>query len=770
MYNRPRMPTPIDLQAAFANGGQGPPLPPKTEQQQRFGIDKLISKFSKVSTEEEQQQEEQSLVSEQSQIHITDVFTNGISSDAPLSILSRTTHPVSVPPTVNNGSKPIGTNKFYGGFLLESQNLPTWTHPYSIWFSKDSGYEGLSVFQPLGSSRVFGPDGADPAQYFFSPNGIKQIVLGSSDFNSSTTVGLQNIKHMSTDIVIQSQNAGYMTAPTVQGQGFITAVYFNLIPKITSAVGFRSITDDSSPRPGIQKYKLLLEDGRTWLLYITIPSGQSLRLAKKDGNTIETSNSVDGAVFQISASDDSSVFDQAAGAYPTRANISGFTSGSSGSYSINYSVSGGSNSGTTVMYALPHHVDTFTSDMSSKKTNVTLDTTTKGVATAYLTNSFDFSLTVPSFISFAPYSSIPGASVSYSLSVLDSIRTAATAEVQHDVYNLSNLDSMYTSGKILSKYAWILYVTHFVLQDDGLTNTLLPKVKASIERFSNNTQQVSLSYDQTWKGVVSTADSSGDYGNSYYNDHHFHYGYHIHAAAVTALVDSAKGGHWIDTIKTWVQDLVRDIATPSDDDKHFPAFRSFDWYNGHSWAKGLFASGDGKDQESSSEDYHAWYGVRLWAQVIGDSALEQRSLLQLGIQRHSMNHYYLYLDSNTTQPSKFIGNKVAGILFENKCDHVTYFGTNLEYIQMIHAIPISSFSSFVRTPAFVKEEWDQKLAAIVDNVTDGWKGIIYLNLALTDPTTAYNFFNSPSFSDSYLDNGQSKTWSLTYSGAFARGV
>ena len=86
---------------------------------------------------------------------------------------------------------------------------------------------------------------------------------------------------------------------------------------------------------------------------------------------------------------------------------------------------------------------------------------------------------------------------------------------------------------------------------------------------------------------------------------------------------------------------------------------------------------------------------------------------------------------------------------------------------MIHAIPITSISSFIRTPTFTREEWDQKLKAIVDSVNDGWKGIIMLNVALFDPNKAYEFFSSSSFSNNYLDNGQSKTWSLTYSGAFA---
>lgn len=697
----------------------------------------------------------------------SDIFANSISSDQPLSIFGRSNHEVTLPAKTLSNSKPVETNKFYGNMLLGDQTLPVWTHPYSVWFSKDLNYEGLAVHHVPNSDRVYGPDAnSNPVQYFFGPVGVKSFVFGSTDFNSNVTMGLENIRHLSADCKIYSQNQGYIISPLVQGEGFVTAVYFNLIPKFTSVVGFAKVTGDTSPRAGINKYKMTLNNNRTWTLYVTLPTGQSLNLSLQDGNTIVGDRSVNGAVFQVVSSTDA-VFDKAAGMYPTRGTLSGSVDGTTGSYSVTYSTAGSSNNGTTAMFALPHHVSSFTSSMAQYKTNITLDTITKGTATCYLTNKFSFELTVPSNIGLDPYSSVPGTWLNYSNNVKNAIYNAAVEEVKGDVLNESNLDSMYGAGKILAKYAWLLYVTHYVLQNNSLTTQLLPKLKSAIERFSKNTQKFPLAYDQTWKGLISTADSAADYGNSYYNDHHFHYGYHVIAAAITAKVDRELGGSWLNTVKDWVNDLARDFATPSDDDTYFPAFRSFDWYNGHSWAKGIFASGDGKDQESSSEDYNAYYGLKIWGSVTGDSSLEQRSLIQLGILNKSCNSYFLMADDNKVQPSNFIKNKVTGILFENKIDHTTYFGNNLEYIQMIHAIPITSISSFIRTPTFTREEWDQKLKAIVDSVNDGWKGIIMLNVALFDPNKAYEFFSSSSFSNNYLDNGQSKTWSLTYSGAFA---
>lgn len=138
-------------------------------------------------------------------------------------------------------------------------------------------------------------------------------------------------------------------------------------------------------------------------------------------------------------------------------------------------------------------------------------------------------------------------------------------------------------------------------------------------------QKHTLTTAAAWGGVVSsgayvTGQALEDYGNTYYNDHHFHYGYHILAAAVIGHLDKS----WVAKNKDYVNMLARDTSNPSAKDSMFPMWRSFDWYHGHSWATGLFASLDGKNQESTSEDTMHVYGLKMWGKISGNGALEAR--------------------------------------------------------------------------------------------------------------------------------------------------
>ena len=131
----------------------------------------------------------------------------------------------------------------------------------------------------------------------------------------------------------------------------------------------------------------------------------------------------------------------------------------------------------------------------------------------------------------------------------------------------------------------------------------------------------------------------------------------------------------------------------------------------------------------------------------------------------SLQQYYLYTSDNTVQPKNFIGNKVAGILFENKIDHTTFFDQNIEAIQGIHMIPILPPSNLARTNKFVKEEWDVFFNnGRIDKINNAWKSVIYANYATIEPKKAWDYFNATTFQASWLDGGASRTWYMAYAG------
>ncbi|KAF2102631.1 endo-1,3-beta-glucanase Engl1 [Rhizodiscina lignyota] len=701
-----------------------------------------------------------------------------IATDAPPSnILVKPEHPV---PRlgIENATGPIETNKFYANFFLGDQTMSTFTHPYSVSWQKGTGAAGswgLAISHIERSQLAYGQ--GDPAQNFINPLGIESLILSAKELSDSTTLTTDSLEGFSVNVNLHPADGvdTLIQFPLVQGMGFVTGIYAGGTPLLQTGVFFNTVNYAGALGYGKNtfKYRITLNDNTNWLLYVT-PKGS----AGTPAFTLNDSSHIQGpadffGTVQIAKNangfDGEAVYDASAGAYAISGSVSASMEDSTGTYTLAWD-KGGVTQNKLLMFALPHHLESMDYATSAAVTDVQLETTTKGIAKAVAADSITMSEQLPLELGFAPYHPKFGSMKSVSNTAVSAIADAAGVELNQNMDEQTNLDSMYFSGKGLAKFAAAVYTTNDIAGQTGLAAAALKNLEAAFATFVNNEQSYPLVYDQSWKGVVSSAtyetdDSGVDFGNTYYNDHHFHYGYFVYTAAVIAYLDP----DWLrnGTNKDWVSMLVRDYANPVNTDPYFPFSRNFDWYHGHSWAKGLFESGDGKDEESSSEDAFSTYAIKMWGQVSGDPNMEARGNLQLAVQARSLQNYFLLESDNAAQPPKFVGNKVTGILFENKVDHTTYFGTNIEYIQGIHMIPLNPSSSITRTSTFVQQEWDTYFSdGRADSVDSGWKGILYANLALTNPEASFQFFSQPDFDPTWLDGGASRTWYL----AFAAGL
>lgn len=605
------------------------------------------------------------------------------------------------------------------------------------------------------------------------------MVFSAEELGKNTVLTVEELKAFSVyaNFAPSADSRVIMALPVVQGMGLVTAIYNDAKPLVESGVYFRSFDFAGSPNSGTYKWRATLNDNSVWMFYVTpIGSRGVPPFTLEDKTTIAGPEGFIGMI-QVGKNPSNAAgeeaFDQAAGAYATNATISGSVDGSTGSYTLNWG-KGGIKSKKLLMYALPHHVESFDQETKAALQDIKLVTTTKGFAQAVLADHMTMlENDLPDGIGFAPWAKNRNGAggsenVDLSAGALAMINNVGHAELGQNFVSQTSLNSMYYSGKGLAKFAAICYTMSNIAGNRNLAASGLLKLKDAFNVFVNNTQPEPLVYDTVWKGVVSGAtyrppyDPGLDFGNTLYNDHHFHYGYFLYTAAVIGFLDS----DWLNqgSNKAWVNSLARDFANPVTDE-YFPFQRGFDWFHGHSWAKGLFESGDGKDQESTSEDTFATYALKMWGKIIRDGNMEARANLQLAVQARSLRNYFLMASDNKNQPPSFLQNKVTGILFENKIDHTTYFGANPEFIEGIHMIPLNPTSAYTRGRQFVQEEWERYFDnGRVDQVQGGWKAILYANYALINPQAAYDFFADPNF-NTQLDGGASRTWYLAYTAA-----
>ena len=472
------------------------------------------------------------------------------------------------------------------------------------------------------------------AQQFYVNPKTQSLILSAQEIDSLTTLTTDTHLPFSVNINLKHREGHWepkITFPVVQGMSFVTGGYRNATPTIQCpGEGFKSI---SPPIPvgKSTKYRIEDEKGRSWVIYINPASTQSYdatAFQKIDNNTLIGPGNFKGTI-QVARNpigdDGEKLYDRAAGTFVTRAVLTGTVNDQRGAYSLHYSKIGTS---PLLMFILPHHMQSLDQDLKSQVTKLQLRTTTKGIATAVCADTLTFiEPALPTTMSFGPWTPTIGASkIRYPQGTLDLLSVTAEIDLKRIMSEPTPPDSMYYAGKTLAKFATLLWVMKEVLPSpSALYPRGLEKLKSEMARYIANNQRYPLFYDDSWKGIISNAgfhNPGADFGNTYYNDHHFHFGYFVYVCAVLGFLDPgwlAEGDN-----KAWCQMLVKDYAESDYRGRDYPFFRSFDWWSGHSWAKGLFESADGKDEESTSEDGFASFAVKMWGKVIGDVNMEKR--------------------------------------------------------------------------------------------------------------------------------------------------
>jgi endo-1,3(4)-beta-glucanase len=403
-----------------------------------------------------------------------DIFKNPVSYHPPPAIFTdRSDHPVPRCGIVDQ-DLPVGTNKFYANFFLGSQACATWTHPYSVAWAKgggSSGSWGMSVQHVDENQKVFGPDRSFyTVQYVFSPLGIQSLVLSAAELGPATCLTVSSITAFSAHVnLLPSPKAlPAITFPLVQGMGFVTGIYKESIPILQTGVFFHSIIPAAQPpKYGVTKYTVKLEDGKTWLVYAYSSVGDRFDLQLVDHKLARSSFKFNGIVqvakipiYNDLAEAAERLYDLCCGVYPINIKLSGQAFAATGSYTLSFKKAG-QLTASLLMFALPHHVESFCSHTRSLLTSVQLSTTTKGMATAVVGDSWSFLETFPINMGFDPWNIVYRPRSMLSAATTLAIHNVAAIEIEQDLRAQLNMESMYFSGKVISltRYGTILLLT-----------------------------------------------------------------------------------------------------------------------------------------------------------------------------------------------------------------------------------------------------------------------------------------------------------------------
>lgn len=298
----------------------------------------------------------------------------------------------------------------------------------------------------------------------------------------------------------------------------------------------------------------------------------------------------------------------------------------------------------------------------------------------------------------------------------------------------------YWEGKVLGRLASAIPLAEMYGQTDA-AGEMRNRLRRSLEHWftaadtSGNPKKGLFCYNTNWGTLIGYPASYGS--DTELNDHHFHYGYFIKAAAELARHDPQWARRW----KGMVDLLIRDVASPDRNDPMFPFMRAMDPYAGHSWASGHAKFADGNNNESSSEAMNAWCGMILWGEATGDRAVRDLGIWLFTTEMNAINEYWF--DAEQRNFPRSYPASVVTMVWGGKGANGTWFSANPEMVHGINFLPVHGGSLYLGLfPEYVERNYKALVEENKGTEWDAWADIVYMYRALSNPEDAIQQFEA----------------------------
>ncbi len=246
-------------------------------------------------------------------------------------------------------------------------------------------------------------------------------------------------------------------------------------------------------------------------------------------------------------------------------------------------------------------------------------------------------------------------------------------------------------------------------------------------------------YNTTWTAMLGYPAGHGQDLNI--NDHHFHWGYFIHAASFVEQFEPGWANQW----GAMVNLLVRDAASSNRNDSLFPYLRNFSPYAGHCWANGFASFPQGNDQESTSESMQFNSSLIHWGAVTGNDSIRDLGIYLYTTEQSAVEEYWFDQYNRNFGPTQQY--RLVSRVWGNSYDNGTFWTADIAASYGIELYPIHGGSLYLgHDTNYVKELWAEieQNTGILSNQANVnlWHDIMWQYLSFIDPEKAIDLYDS----------------------------
>ena len=380
---------------------------------------------------------------------------------------------------------------------------------------------------------------------------------------------------------------------------------------------------------------------------------------------------------------------------------------------------------------LPHHWNNLTPS-SPVPTKYTYSSV-RGAIKTMKGNSFSVENTFKGILPTLPYLS------NYSTGFNPADLDAKIASIEND--GLSDWTDSYNEGQVMNR----LIQTARIADQMGNTvarNKMIATVKQRLENwlsYQSGERAFLFYYNNTWSALLGYPSGHGQDTNI--NDHHFHWGYFIHAAAFMEQFEPGWASQWGDMINL----LVRDAASSNRNDTQFPFLRNFSPYAGHSWANGFATFPQGNDQESTSESMQFASSLIHWGSITNNQEITDLGIYIYTTEQTAIEEYWFDMYERNFQASQQYS--LVSRVWGNSYDNGTFWTADIAASYGIEMYPIHGGSLYLgHNVAYATKLWNEitQNTGIIGNQVNPnlWHDTYWKYLSFINPQAAIDMYDA----------------------------